>query len=465
MSTDNSNRKILSTFALVMINVIAIDNLRTLSMSAEYGFSLVFYYALAGLLFFIPTALITAELATSWPNTGGVYVWVREAFGGRCGFLTIWLQWIYNVVWYPTILTFIGATLAYLLNPALANNKYYLLAIVLAAFWGSTWINCRGLKISTSFATLGTLLGTLLPMLIIIILGAVWLQLHESTQISFSLKALLPDLSNTNNLTFLTGGVVFSLVGIEMSAVHAGDVRNPQRDYPRALLISAVIIWISLVLSSLAVAVVIPHDKLNVLSGFTDAFEAFFNAYHLGWMTPVIILLIVLGSLSCMSTWVLGPTRGLWVATQDENISPIWQKVNKHGMPSAILLVQAVLVTLLSAVILFMPSVNNAYTVLSALTSQLALIFYILLFAAAIRLRYKNPHTPGSYRIMGGKWGIWLVSGAGILSCIVTIALGFLPPSPMPFNKLIGYEAVLVIGILVFCGLPLLIYRPKLQAR
>src|SRR6185437_14865497 len=104
---------------------------RTLPIGAVYGFSLVFFYLVAALVFFIPTILVTAELATAWPNTGGAYIWVREAFGPHCGFMVIWLQWIYNVVWYPTILAFIGATLAYLFDPALANNKYFLIAVVL----------------------------------------------------------------------------------------------------------------------------------------------------------------------------------------------------------------------------------------------------------------------------------------------------------------------------------------------
>jgi glutamate:GABA antiporter len=460
MLTDNINRKVLSTFGLVMINVIAIDSLRTLASGAEYGFSLIFFYILAGLFFFIPTALVTAELATAWPITGGVYVWVREAFGSRWGFMTIWLQWIYNVVWYPTILAFIGATLAYLIDPQLANNKYYLIAVVLIAFWGATAVNCLGLKVFSRLSTLGTLLGTLLPMSVIIVLGGVWLALHNTIQISFSVKTFLPDLSNIDNLTFLSG-IVFGLMGIEMSAVHAGDVRNPQRNYPRALLYSASIIWLSLVLASLAIALVIPHNKLSVLSGLTDAFAAFFNAYHMGWCLPIIIVLIILGCLAMIAAWVLGPTRGLWVATKDESIAPMWQKTNKHGMPTSILLVQAILVTVLSGVFILMPTVNNSYWVLSALTSQLALLFYILLFAAAIKLRYKNSAVPGAYRIPGGKIGIWLVGGIGILSCLITIAVGFLPPNPMPLMKLIGYEAVLIAGIVVFCGVPILIYRSK----
>ena len=83
----------MSLFTLTMINVIAIDSLRSIPMSAHYGFSLVFYL-LSALIFFIPSALISAELSTGWPQTGGIYVWVREAFGIPIGFLVIWLQWI-----------------------------------------------------------------------------------------------------------------------------------------------------------------------------------------------------------------------------------------------------------------------------------------------------------------------------------------------------------------------------------
>jgi len=79
-------KRVLSVFSLVMINVIAVDSLRSLPISAAYGFSIVFYYLLAAILFFVPVALIAAELATAWPETGGLYVWVREAFGRRWGF-------------------------------------------------------------------------------------------------------------------------------------------------------------------------------------------------------------------------------------------------------------------------------------------------------------------------------------------------------------------------------------------
>ena len=101
--------KALSVFGLVMINVIAIDSIRNLPISAATGYACVVYYILGSLLFFLPGILVSAELATHYPKTGGSYVWAREAFGPRTGFVAIWLLWIYNVVWYPTIIIILAS--------------------------------------------------------------------------------------------------------------------------------------------------------------------------------------------------------------------------------------------------------------------------------------------------------------------------------------------------------------------
>ena len=119
MISSNTSKKVLSVFSLTMINVIAVDSLRNLPISAEYGFSIIFYYLIAAFVFFIPIALVAAELATGWPKLGGMYVWSKEAFGPKAGLVTIWLQWIYNIVWYPTILAFLATIAAYLINPSL----------------------------------------------------------------------------------------------------------------------------------------------------------------------------------------------------------------------------------------------------------------------------------------------------------------------------------------------------------
>jgi putative glutamate/gamma-aminobutyrate antiporter len=447
-------RKPLSVFGLVMINVIAIDSLRTLPMGAEYGFSLVFYYLLAALAFFLPVALVAAELATGWPETGGVYIWVREAFGKKIGFITIWLQWFYNICWYPTIMSFIAATLAYCINPDLIENKTYMLLVINGFFWAATFLNFFGMRASSVFSNISAIVGTLLPMIFIILLGCLWLWRGAPIQVDFSWHSFFPDLSKLNNLVLLTG-VVYGLVGMEMSAAHACEVADPQRDYPKAALWSGIIILSSLIFSSLAIALVVPPHQLNIISGLLQAFNIFFITFHMAWFIPILAILIVCGSIGGVNAWILGPSKGLLMASYDGSLPLIFARTNKHGVPVVILLVQGLFFSLLCSVFFFMPSVSSSFWILSAITSILSLLVYVAMFAAAIRLRYKFPDVQRAFTIPGGKIGIWAVCLLGLLSCIFTILIGFLSPSQISVGNVGIYEIILCSGVLFACSIPL----------
>lgn len=451
------SKKILNVFSLVMINVIAVDSLRTLPISAKLGFPLISYYIIAALAFFIPVALVAAELATAYPNTGGIYVWVREAFGKRAGFITIWLQWIYNVVWYPTMLAFIAATLSYLIAPDLANNKFYLLGTGLGLFWLFTVLNCFGMKLSSLVSVIGASIGTILPMMIIILLSFIWVYQGRPMAVNYP-TSMLPDLSSIGNLS-LFSLVLFGLIGMEMSAVHAEEVKNPQRDYPRALFYSTILIISTLCLGSLAIVIVVPHDSLSVVSGLIDAYAVFFNSYHMPWMTSVIAVLIILGGLSGVSAWIIGPTKGLLVSAHDGSLPAQFAKVNRHGAPVTILITQALIFTVLNSTYIFLDSINAAYVMLSDLSAQMALLVYVIMFAAAIKLRYSKPDHPRGYTIPGGNWVMWLVAGTGIICCITAMVVGFVPPSQVPVGNVYFFEAFLIGGLILFVLVPWLLAK------
>ena len=447
-----SSKRILSVFSLVMINVIAVDSLRTLPISAMLGCSLISYYIVAAFAFFIPVALVAAELATAYPNTGGIYIWVREAFGRRAAFITIWLQWIYNVVWYPTILAFIAATLAYLFSPALANHKVYLLTTIISLFWFFTVLNCFGMKVSSIVSTLGAIFGTILPMLGIAILGLVWIIQGRPLAIITPIE-WLPDFSAFGNLS-LFSVVLFGLLGMEMSAIHAEEVKNPQRDYPRALLYSTLIIFSTLVCGSLAIVIMVPQESLSVVSGLIDACDIFFKAYNMPWMTSVTAMLIILGGVSGLSAWIIGPTKGLLVAAHDGCIPEAFTRTNQHGAPTNILILQGIIFTLLSTLFVLVDTISAAYWILSALCAQMALLAYMMMFSAAIKLRYSQPDQPRAYRVPGGKAGMWLVSGTGLTCCLLAILIGFVPPTQIPIDNIAFFEAFLCGGLVIFVAIP-----------
>lgn len=448
----------MGVLTLVMINVIAIDSLRGIPMGAHYGLSLVSYYLLAGLFFFIPSALVSAELATAWPETGGVYIWVREAFGKRFGFLVIFIQWVYNICWYPTVLSFLAATLAYIVNPNLANNVWYVLAIVFATYWLLTAITLLGMHISGAVSTITAIVGTLFPMAFITILGIIWVLMGKPIQMPLSFSALIPDISKPNNLVLLTA-ILYTLVGMEMSATHAQEVKDPQKNYPKALFYSSVIIFLSLLLSSLAVALVLPTSQLDILTGLLDAFRAFLQNFGLEWIMPFMGIFVIIGIIGGVGAWMIGPTRGMLIAAHDGCVPPFLRKINKKNMPITLLLIQGIIFSLICVVFLLMPSVNSSFWILSDLTSQLALLSYVFMFAAAIYLRYKHPKIIRTYKVPLGNFGMWVIGLAGILSSVVTILLGFLPPSQVNIGNLTFYETFLIGGFVGFCAIPLIIFQ------
>ena len=172
------------------------------------------------------------------------------------------------------------STLAYFINPALANSKIYILSTILTVFWGATLINFFGMKVSSFVSTIGALLGTLIPMILIMGLGLEWFLSGKNLQIHLGWSAFLPHVHNLNDLAFFTA-ILFGLIGMEMSAVHADEVKNPGKAYPRALFYSTLIIFITLVCASLAIAVVVPQKQLNILTGLIQAFQIFFRSYGL----------------------------------------------------------------------------------------------------------------------------------------------------------------------------------------
>ncbi len=441
---------------LAMINVAAIGSVKNWPTTAEYGFASIFFLLLATLVFFIPTSLVSAELATAWPKIGGVFVWVKEAFGHRTGFLSIWLLWVENVIWYPTSLSFIAATLAFVFNPELASNRLYILCVSLAIFWTVTLVNMRGMRTSGWISSVGVIAGAFIPGLIIIGLGMLWFFSDRPLQISLDGKSFLPNLSSPKQLVFFTG-VMLSLCGMEMSAIHAKDVQNPQRNYPKAILVSVLIILVMSILGILSIAFVLPQKDITLAAGSMQAFENFMDAYNLHFLIPYMGILVFAGAIASLSTWVVGPSRGLLAAAESGDLPPFFRRINSHDMPITLLIVQALVVTILSLMFVLMPTVSAAYWILTVMVAQIYLVMYILMFAAAIKLRYKRPNVFRAYKVPGGNIGIWIISGLGIISSLFALFIGFFPPAQIATGNATFYVGFLVVGMILICLGPSLI--------
>lgn len=439
----------LKTFALVMLITGAIDSIRNLPSVALFGSSLIFFFIFSAMVFLIPVALVSAELGSAWTEKGGVYHWVKLAFGEKLGFIAIWLQWISNLVWFPTILSFIASTAAYLIDPNLAQHKGYLVSSILVVFWGLTFLNLKGIDVSAKFASVCTVFGLIIPMALIIVLAVVWIILGNPIQVNFSAAHLFPTLNNAQNWTSLTA-IMTAFLGMELAAVHIKDVQDPRRTFPKALAISTIIILVTMIMGSLAIAIVLPAAKINLVSGVMLAFANFFAAYHLSWIMPLVTLMILFGSLGGIISWVISPARGLLQAAQSGYLPKFFQQVNKHGVAANLLLVQAAIVSAVCISFLLMPSVNGSYWLLTALSTQLYMIMYVIFFAAGVYMRYKFPEQARPFRIPG-KYGMWVTALFGLFGCAITLCVGFFPPAGINVGTTFHYESIFVAGLFAMC--------------
>ncbi len=460
MLTPAKSRRVVSVFILALLNVSIMLSLRSLPIVAQLGLSCLFFFGIVALFFLLPCALTSAELATGWPKAGGIYIWVREALGDRLGFFSIWMQWVHNVAWYPVILSFVAVTIAHLTYPELAENKFYILTIILSSFWGMTFINYLGIKISSRVSSIGTMLGTILPGLFIVSLGAFWIFSKHPIAIDFSSQQILPSFASMDNLVFLAG-LFLAFSGLEVSASLANEVKDPQKNYPKAIALAALITFVLLVLGALSIACILPVEKISLVAGLMEALEGFLPSFGLSFLFPILGALLLIGALAEVNSWLIAPIKGLHATSMHGNLPPFFQKVNTHGTPTHLLFFQASIVSISSLVFLFMPNISSGFWILTVLSSQSYLIMYITMFIAAIRLRYTKPLVHRTYKIPFSNKGIWVVGCMGMLASLFAILIGFEPPPHLDVGSPLFYKLFLLIGLFIMCIIPLILHRFK----
>ncbi len=474
-----AKKKHITTLQLALMTAAAVISLRGLPMMAKEELTMFFYIIFATFLFLIPAALVGAELGSAFAEKGGgVYTWVKEAFNERLGFVAIFMQWIQNVVWYPTVLSFAAAAIAFLIgDPRLAQNGYFVGLFSIAMYWFATWITLKGTDTISAITSRGFLLGTVLPGVIIIILAILWISdgqpialeqipATETTLVSGEAghihPRLFPHITNVGNIVFLAG-IVLLFAGVEVHAVHAMEMKNPKKQFPTSIFLAAIISFGLFTLGALAVAIIMPYKEINLQDGLFLTFQRAFDTFHVGWMSNVLGALIAFGALAGVMSWISGPSRGLLWTARDGQLPAMMTKTNKNGIQVNILLIQGIIVTILSSLYFIIKDVSVAFFLLSALTIGLYLIMYMLMYAAAIKLRKSQPDLPRAYKVPGGNTGMWLIAGGGFLAVLFSFIISFFPPSQLPVGSPTTYVLIVLAGNVLFLSLPFIIsaYQKK----
>ena len=437
-----------------MMTVGSVGYLGSAPATAVLGLASVFLFVLPAFVFLVPVSLVAAELASAWPD--GIYNWVREGISAPMGLLAVWCQFAQTIFYYPALLAYVGSTLAYVIDRRLAGNGVYTAAIIIVLFWGGVLVSSRGVSLVARLSSSGTVIGTLIPGAMLVVLGVIYLAQGHHSSAPIDSHHILPPWSGLASIVLVVNSF-FTYAGVEVNAVHVDELRNPARDFPKSIFVAMALVLAVFILPTLAIAWVIPASHISFTAGVMQAFSAFMNHFGIGFAVPLVAIALAVGALAGMMSWLDGPSEGLVrIGREQGYLPPYYQKVNDHGIEVHILSAQAVVITIIALLYAFIPSVSSAYWIFTALATQVYLIMYVLMFIAAVRLRRKQPDRPRGYRapLLG------LLCLVGGLSSVIAFLIGFVAPSQLSHTSPVSYSAVIGAGILGLGVLPpLLLHR------
>jgi amino acid transporter len=446
--TDQTFIRALGLWDIVAMNIVAVVGLRWIARSARLGAPSVSLWILACLVFFVPLALALIELSSRHPEQGGIYAWVRRAFGPLHGFIAGWCMWVNNLFYFPSLLLFAAANFALAFNPAgsgaLVDNRLYSVVFVLSFLWLCTAINIVGLQAGKWLQHLGAV-ATWVPAALLMISGAVAFASFGSAT-SFAPGELLPreDLLTTMSLW---SSMCFAFSGFEIASMVGQEVKNPRRTIPLGIIISGFAVTAIYVLSSSSVLVAVPATELAERSGIADAIDLTTAKLGLAGLGAFTGFLLFVGSIGGTNSWIAGSARVPFAAGVDAVLPRAFAALHdRYRTPHVALLIQAAAASVLFLASVFISiggeqtSVQESYDILVNLTILVYFVPYLYLFAAWIRLRTREGATDSEAMTMpGGLAGVWAVAACGFLATLIAIGLVFVPPPDT--ENVLNYEA------------------------
>lgn len=419
-----------------------------------FGLASVFLYVLPAFVFLLPVSLVAAELASGWP--GGVYNWVREGISAPMGLLAVWCEFAQTIFYYPALLGYVASTLAYVIDPSLAGNGVYNAAIIIVLFWSGVLLSSRGAALVARLSSSGTLIGTLIPGAILVVLGVAYLLQPNHSAAPMTAHHLLPAWNGLAGIVLIVNSF-FTYAGVEVNAVHVDELRNPGREYPRSIFVAIALVLAVFILPTLAIAWVIPAGQISFTAGLMQAFNSLLRHFHIGFGVPLIAIALAVGALAGLMSWLDGPSEGLLRIGREQGfLPPYFQKVNGRGIEVRILSAQGAVITVVALLYALIPGVSRAYWIFAAMATQVYLIMYVLMFIAAMKLRRSQSDHARGYKAPS----LGLLCVLGVASSVAALVIGFVPPSQFGHLNPLVYALLILAGI-VAIGIapPLLLDR------
>ena len=377
----------------------------------------------------LPMALVASELGSAIPGEGGFYVWTRRALGDFWGFQAAW-WWSLSVLVDSSL--YVILAVGYLQN-WLGFDQLWFYAICWSIIALFALANIIGVK----FVAFGSMLFSLLilaPFVVLIVVGLAQWQFNPLTPVT------VPDAPFLGSGGVLALGLAIGIwmySGYESISTLSGEIRNPQKVIPRALMLALPFIVLMYVLPTLASLAGYGHWETFAVEA-DDGFVSFIEiAETLGGSALGMAMLAsaMLGNLALYLDYLASGARP-WFAISEDGLFPksISRVSRRYGTPIAAILLMAVV----NAVLIIGP-----FRSLVVIDVMLFISAYVLIFISAIHLRLREPNLRRPFRVPLGTVGMMALVTPPILIVIFTIYFNAIDQSTFLF----GTEGLDVLGI------------------
>jgi amino acid transporter len=435
---------------VVWFLVAAVVGPRWIATAAAAGPSALTVWLIAVAAFFLPLAFTVVELSSRHPDEGGLYVWVRHAFGDFAGFLAAWMYWASTVVYFPGLLYFVAGNALYIGGSSwqgLSGSATYYVAVSLAGLALSLALNVVGLDVGKRLHNAGGI-GTWMPIGVLVAMGfAAAARFGPATD--FRPAALIPSVGLKDVLFWST--IAFGFGGLEAASFMGEEILQARRTIPRAIAVGGAIIAAIYVLGTAAVLLALPEGEVSGLQGIMQAIARTAARVGLPALIPLSALLLTVAGVGGVGAWLASTARLPFVAGVDRLLPTAFGRLHpRWGTPHVALAVQAAA----SAVFIVLgqagTSVKGAYDALVSLGVISYFIPYLMMFAAMIKLQ-AEPAPAGVIRVPGGRPAAVFLATLGLLTTAVSIVLAAFPPDDagdpaLAVLKVVGASVLLVVA-------------------
>ncbi|MEP7313687.1 MAG: APC family permease [Pseudomonadota bacterium] len=421
----------LGTFDLVLLNIAAIVGLRWLSAAAQLGPAGLTLWVIASIAFFIPSGLAVQELSSRMPREGGLYLWIREAFGDIHGFVAAWGYVLSNLVFFPSLLLFISGVLLHIGSGswlALAESPVYNGAVCLTLLWVTTLLNILGLERAKLLQNVGGI-GTLVIAVLVLAGGALaWWRFGAATPIHTA--DLLPDWSALPTFSTLAM-LILGYLGLELGPIMGDEIKDSARTIRRATFIAGIAIAGIYVAGTAALLVALPPEQIGAISGIPSAMAAIGDRLGVLHMGAITAMLLAIANVGGLSGWVGGTARLPFVMGMGHYLPERLSTLHpRYATPHVALLTQAAVTSVVILLAVAGSAIHEAYVLLIDMTVAINCVVWMYIFASLFVLRRRaRGKDSGIAVIPGGPVVCALVAGVGFVGMALALVASLMPPA------------------------------------